>query len=155
MRSSLVVRASDCQCTSSNGPVFDPSIRRHSGIWGAADEAVLNIVGKKKKKNPPKKYLKKKKKKKSIIYKSQCCTVERKVYQICLYVNARIRLWTKKRIRTREAKNLRIPRIRIRNTVIQSCHSTFFVFIMYKLGRVPLFSKLCTLLVSNVFYTPF
>ncbi len=44
MRSSLVVRASDCQCTSCNGPGFDPSIRQHSGIWGAADEAVLNIV---------------------------------------------------------------------------------------------------------------
>jgi hypothetical protein len=44
MRSSLVVRASDCQCTSCNGPGFDPIIRRHSGIWGAADEAVLNIV---------------------------------------------------------------------------------------------------------------
>ncbi len=26
---------------------FDPSIRRHNGIWGAADEAVLNIVRKK------------------------------------------------------------------------------------------------------------
>ncbi len=61
MRSSLVVRASDCQCTSCNGPGFDPSIRRHSGIWGAADEAVLNIV-RTKRKNPPKKYLKKKKK---------------------------------------------------------------------------------------------
>jgi hypothetical protein len=48
MRSSLVVRASDCQCTSCNGPGFDPSICRHSGIWGAADEAVLNIVRKKK-----------------------------------------------------------------------------------------------------------
>ncbi len=47
MRSSLVVRASDCQCTSCNGPGFDPSIRRHSGIWGAADEAVLNTVRKK------------------------------------------------------------------------------------------------------------
>ncbi len=47
MRFSLVVRASDCQCTSCNGPGFDPSIRRHSGIWGAADEAVLNIVRKK------------------------------------------------------------------------------------------------------------
>jgi hypothetical protein len=32
MRSSLVVRASDCQCTSCNGPGFYPSIRRHSGI---------------------------------------------------------------------------------------------------------------------------
>jgi hypothetical protein len=30
MRSILVVRASDCQCTSCNGPEFDPSIRRHS-----------------------------------------------------------------------------------------------------------------------------
>ncbi len=60
MRSSLVVRASDCQCTSCNGPGFDPSIRRHSGIWGAADEAVLNNVWTKRK-NPPKKYLKKKK----------------------------------------------------------------------------------------------
>ncbi len=62
MRSSLVVRASDCQCTSCNGPGFDPSIRRHSGIWGAADEQCwLNIVRTKKIKNPPKKYLKKKK----------------------------------------------------------------------------------------------
>jgi hypothetical protein len=52
MRSSLVVRASDCQCTSCNGPGFDPSIRGHSGIWGAADEAVLNIVRKKMKKSP-------------------------------------------------------------------------------------------------------
>ncbi len=43
MRSSLVVRASDCQCTSCNGPGFDPSIRRHNGIWGAADETVLKI----------------------------------------------------------------------------------------------------------------
>jgi hypothetical protein len=42
-----VVRASDCQCTSCNGPGFDPSIRRHSGILGAADEAVLNKVSKK------------------------------------------------------------------------------------------------------------
>jgi hypothetical protein len=35
MRSSLVVRASDCQCQSRNGPGFDPS------IFG---QAVLNIV---------------------------------------------------------------------------------------------------------------
>ncbi len=55
MRSSLVVRASDCQCTSCNGPGFDLGIRRHSGIWGEADEAVLNIFRKKKKKSPPKK----------------------------------------------------------------------------------------------------
>ncbi len=59
MRSSLVVRASDCQCTSCNGPGFDPSIRRHSGIWGAADEAVLNIVWTKRKKIPPQKKKKK------------------------------------------------------------------------------------------------
>ena len=44
MRSSRVVRASDSQCRSRNCPGFDPSILRHSGIWGAADEAVLNIV---------------------------------------------------------------------------------------------------------------
>ncbi len=31
MRSSLVVRASGCQCTSCNGPRFDPGICRHSG----------------------------------------------------------------------------------------------------------------------------
>ncbi len=43
MRSSLVVRASDCQCTSCNGPGFDPIIRRHSGIRVAADEAVSII----------------------------------------------------------------------------------------------------------------
>ncbi len=40
---SLVVRASDCQCWSSNSPGFDPSILQHSGIWEAAYEAVLNI----------------------------------------------------------------------------------------------------------------
>ncbi len=60
MRSSLVVRASDCQCTSCNGPGFDPSIRRHSGICGAADEAVLNIVWKKIYKKSPQKKRKKK-----------------------------------------------------------------------------------------------
>ncbi len=54
MRSSLVVRASDCQCTSCNGPGFDPCIRRHSGIWGAADETVLNIVRTNKRKKSPK-----------------------------------------------------------------------------------------------------
>ncbi len=59
MRSNLVVRASDCQCTSCNGPGFDPSIRRHSGIWGAADEAVLNIVRTKRQKKFPQKILKK------------------------------------------------------------------------------------------------
>ncbi len=35
--------ASDCQCNCCNGPRFDPSIRRLSGIWGAAN-----------KKSPPK-----------------------------------------------------------------------------------------------------
>ncbi len=36
-----VVRASDSQCQSRNCPGFDPSIFRHSGLWVAADEAVL------------------------------------------------------------------------------------------------------------------
>jgi hypothetical protein len=36
---------------SRNCPGLDPSILRHSGIWGAADEAVLNIEHKKRK-NP-------------------------------------------------------------------------------------------------------
>ncbi len=67
---SLVVRASDCQCTSCNGPGFDPSIRRHSGIWGAADEAVLSIVRTKRKKSPPK--IKKNKKNLSILYLGAC-----------------------------------------------------------------------------------
>jgi hypothetical protein len=55
MRSSQVVRASDCQCQSRNSPGFDPSILRHSEICGAADEAVLNTVHREKKiqKNPP------------------------------------------------------------------------------------------------------
>ncbi len=44
------------KCTSCNGPGFDPSIRRHSGIRVAADEAMLNIVWKK---IPPKSILKK------------------------------------------------------------------------------------------------
>ncbi len=38
------VRASDCQCQSRNSPGFDPSIIRHSGFWGAADEASMNNV---------------------------------------------------------------------------------------------------------------
>ncbi len=45
---SQVVGASGCQCQSRNSPGFDPSILRHSGIWGAADDAVLNNVHKKK-----------------------------------------------------------------------------------------------------------
>ncbi len=34
---------------SHNSPGFDPIILQHSGIWGAADEAVLNNVHKNKK----------------------------------------------------------------------------------------------------------
>jgi hypothetical protein len=49
MRSSRVVRASDSQCRCRNCPGFDPSILRRSGISGAEDEAVLNIVHKKEK----------------------------------------------------------------------------------------------------------
>ncbi len=52
MRSRQVVRVSDCQWTSYNGPGFVPSIRRHSRIWGAADEAVLNKKKRKQIKNP-------------------------------------------------------------------------------------------------------
>ncbi len=37
-------RASENQCRSRNCPGFDPNILRHSGISGAADEAVLNKV---------------------------------------------------------------------------------------------------------------
>jgi hypothetical protein len=50
MRFSLMVRASGCQYKSCNGPRFDPSIRRHSGIWGAADLSVMNTVRKRFKK---------------------------------------------------------------------------------------------------------
>jgi hypothetical protein len=39
-----MVRASDCQCRSRNSAGSNPSNLRHSGIWGAADEAVLNKV---------------------------------------------------------------------------------------------------------------
>ncbi len=45
MRSNRVFGASDSQCLSRNCPGFDPSTLRHSRIWGAADEAVLNKVG--------------------------------------------------------------------------------------------------------------
>jgi hypothetical protein len=47
MRSSRVVTAPCCQCQSRNSPGFDSIILRHSGICGAADEAVLNNVHKK------------------------------------------------------------------------------------------------------------
>ncbi len=46
-RSNRVVRASGCQCPRRKSPGFDPRILRQSGVWGAADEAVLN-----EKKNP-------------------------------------------------------------------------------------------------------
>jgi hypothetical protein len=39
-----MVRESDSQCRSRSCPRFNPSILQHSGIGGAADEAVLNIV---------------------------------------------------------------------------------------------------------------
>jgi hypothetical protein len=42
-----MVRASDCQCNNCHDPGFDPSIRRHSGILEAADEAMLNTILKK------------------------------------------------------------------------------------------------------------
>ncbi len=34
--------ASACQCQSRTSPGFDPSVLRHSDIWGAAEETVLN-----------------------------------------------------------------------------------------------------------------
>jgi hypothetical protein len=39
-----VVRTFECQCFRSNGPGFNLSILRHSGICGAADEAVFNKI---------------------------------------------------------------------------------------------------------------
>ncbi len=53
LRSSLVVRASESRYRGRNCPGFDPSILRHNEIWGAADEAMLNIVHKKNPKNSP------------------------------------------------------------------------------------------------------
>ncbi len=46
IKSCRVVRASDRQCQSRNNPRFNPSILRRSGVWGAADEAVLDKVHK-------------------------------------------------------------------------------------------------------------
>ncbi len=60
MGSSRLVRASDSQRRSRNCPgSFDPSILRHSGIWRAADETVLDTVPvhQKTKKIPLLKYL--------------------------------------------------------------------------------------------------
>ncbi len=59
MRCSRVARASDSQCRSCNCPGFDPSILWNSGIWGAADIAVLNIVRKKVLKKSPENIIKK------------------------------------------------------------------------------------------------
>jgi hypothetical protein len=47
MMSYRVVRVSDCQFQSRNSPGFDPSVLRDSGIWWAADEAVLKTAHKK------------------------------------------------------------------------------------------------------------
>ncbi len=39
----LIVRlTANAKCQSRNSPELDPSILRHRGIWGAADEEVLN-----------------------------------------------------------------------------------------------------------------
>ncbi len=45
MRSSLVVRASDCQCTSCNGPGFDPSAQRNlrGGRWSSVEYSTMFI----------------------------------------------------------------------------------------------------------------
>ncbi len=54
MRSSRMVRAFDSLSQIRNSPVLSPgNLRRHSRIWGAADEAVLNKVHKKSHKNDP------------------------------------------------------------------------------------------------------
>ncbi len=52
MRSRRGVRASDCQSQSRTSPGFDPMILWHTGIGGAADEAVVNKLHKKLKKTP-------------------------------------------------------------------------------------------------------
>ncbi len=41
-KSIRIVKASDGQCQSSNGPGFNSSILRRISIWGAADEAALD-----------------------------------------------------------------------------------------------------------------
>ncbi len=54
MRSSQVVTASGCQFQSCNSPGFDPSILRHSGIWGAAmKQCWITYIKRKKQKIPP------------------------------------------------------------------------------------------------------
>ncbi len=54
MRSNQVVRAPDRQWQSRNCPGFDPSILRHSGILGAADETGLKSTARKSKNHPKK-----------------------------------------------------------------------------------------------------
>jgi len=44
MISNQVDKASDCQCRCCNSLGFKSSVCRHSGFWGAADEAVLITV---------------------------------------------------------------------------------------------------------------
>ncbi len=44
MRFSRMVSASARQCQSHNSPLFDPSILRHTRVWGTADETVFNTV---------------------------------------------------------------------------------------------------------------
>ncbi len=80
--SSLVVRASDCQCTSCNGPGFDPSIRRHSEGRQMKQCWILYWT---KEKNPPKKY-KKKKIKIFKISKEHIVNIRATVNVLCIYM---------------------------------------------------------------------
>ncbi len=56
---SRVVRASDCQCQSRQSPGLSPSILRHSGILGAAENTMKRCWMKVQQKSWPKKLLKK------------------------------------------------------------------------------------------------
>ncbi len=53
-----LIKWSDSQCRSRNYPGFEPSILRHSGIWGAVDEAQcwISFMKKTKSKKSPFKY---------------------------------------------------------------------------------------------------
>ncbi len=78
-----LLRVSDCQFRSCNSPGFDPSILRHSEIWRAADEAVLNKVHLKKYKKSPCLFK----------YVYRCITVSTYKYMLvlaylCVYVSA-------------------------------------------------------------------
>jgi hypothetical protein len=57
MLNTLWVTVSDLQCQSFISPGLNPGILRHSGIWGAANEAVLNKVLYKSFQNFPQKIL--------------------------------------------------------------------------------------------------